>query len=88
MDDLLREFLTDTNERLDVVDVELVRFEQDPNKLDDTTSEPNPVNLDARLAWVSAGIHRLERQLLVILDVDLVLDIGHEATAECAAAAA
>src|SRR5664279_3951243 len=31
MDDLLREFVTETNESLDVVDVELVRFEQDPN---------------------------------------------------------
>jgi two-component system chemotaxis sensor kinase CheA len=31
MDDLLREFLTETNESLDVVDVELVRFEQEPN---------------------------------------------------------
>ena len=31
MDDLLREFLTETNESLDLVDVELVRFEQDPN---------------------------------------------------------
>jgi two-component system, chemotaxis family, sensor kinase CheA len=31
MDDLLREFLTETNERIDVVDVELVRFEQEPN---------------------------------------------------------
>lgn len=31
MDDLLREFLTETNESLDVVDVELVKFEQDPN---------------------------------------------------------
>ena len=31
MDDLLREFLTETNESLDAVDVELVRFEQDPN---------------------------------------------------------
>ncbi|WP_040619625.1 Hpt domain-containing protein, partial [Rhodovulum sp. PH10] len=31
MDDLLREFLTETSESLDVVDVELVRFEQDPN---------------------------------------------------------
>ncbi len=30
MDDLLREFVTETNESLDVVDVELVRFEQDP----------------------------------------------------------
>ena len=31
MDDLLREFLTETNEALDMLDVELVRFEQDPN---------------------------------------------------------
>jgi two-component system chemotaxis sensor kinase CheA len=31
MDDLLREFLTETNENIDVVDVELVRFEQEPN---------------------------------------------------------
>lgn len=31
MDDLLREFLTETFESLDVVDVELVKFEQDPN---------------------------------------------------------
>ena len=31
MDDLLREFLTETNESLDVVDIELVKFEQDPN---------------------------------------------------------
>jgi len=31
MDELLREFLTETNESLDLIDVELVRFEQDPN---------------------------------------------------------
>src|SRR5947209_15908717 len=31
MDDLLREFLTETTESLDLVDAELVRFEQDPN---------------------------------------------------------
>lgn len=31
MDDLLVEFLTETNESLDIVDVELVEFEQDPN---------------------------------------------------------
>jgi two-component system chemotaxis sensor kinase CheA len=31
MDDLLREFLTETNESLDTVDVELVKFEQEPN---------------------------------------------------------
>ena len=31
MDDLLREFVTETNESLDVVDVELVRFEREPD---------------------------------------------------------
>src|SRR5687768_5861543 len=31
MDDLLREFVTETNESLDVVDNELVRFEQEPS---------------------------------------------------------
>src|SRR5271169_6956939 len=32
MDELLRDFLTETSESLDLVDAELVRFEQDPNK--------------------------------------------------------
>jgi two-component system chemotaxis sensor kinase CheA len=31
MDELLKDFLIETNESLDVVDVELVRFEQEPN---------------------------------------------------------
>jgi two-component system chemotaxis sensor kinase CheA len=31
MDDLLREFLTETNESLNLVDAQLVRFEQEPN---------------------------------------------------------
>lgn len=50
-------------------------------KLDETVREPNPVNLDARLARVSAGVHRLEGQLLVVLDVDRVLELGNEALA-------
>jgi purine-binding chemotaxis protein CheW len=44
-------------------------------KLANGTREANPVNLDARLARVSAGVHRLEGQLMVILDVDRVLDM-------------
>jgi len=44
-------------------------------KLADGTREANPVNLDARLARVSAGVHRLDGQLLVILDVDRVLEM-------------
>jgi purine-binding chemotaxis protein CheW len=50
-------------------------------KLADGTREPNPVNLDQHLARVSAGVHRLEGQLLVILDVDRVLEMGSEALA-------
>jgi purine-binding chemotaxis protein CheW len=37
--------------------------------------EPNPLNLDAHLARVSLGIHRLEQRLLMVLDVDRILDI-------------
>jgi purine-binding chemotaxis protein CheW len=50
-------------------------------KLDDNARDPNPVNLDLRLAQISAGVHKLDGQLLVILDVDRVLDLGHEAMA-------
>jgi purine-binding chemotaxis protein CheW len=35
--------------------------------------EPNPVNLDGRWAAISGGVHRLNGQLMVILDVDRVL---------------
>lgn len=50
-------------------------------KLDDASREPNPINLDPRLARVSAGIHRLDGQLLIVVDVDRVLDIGARAIA-------
>lgn len=45
-------------------------------KLSAATREPNPLNLEPALARVSAGIHRLEGELLVVLDVDRVLDVG------------
>ena len=45
-------------------------------KLDESLCERNPINLDSRLASVSAGIYRLEGQLLMVLDVDRVLDIA------------
>jgi purine-binding chemotaxis protein CheW len=50
-------------------------------KLGEDTREPNPVNLDPRLARVSAGVHRLDGQLMVILDVDHVLNGSAEALA-------
>jgi purine-binding chemotaxis protein CheW len=43
--------------------------------------EDNPVNLDARLACVSAGVHRLDGALMIILDVDRVLAVGAHAEA-------
>jgi len=50
-------------------------------KLDEAVREPNPVNLDERLARVSAGIYRLDGQLLIVVDVDRVLDLGTKAIA-------
>ena len=59
-------------------------------ELDGVAREPNPVNLDQRLAQMSSGIYRLDDQLLIVVDVDRVLDIGskaiaarHEAGSEC-----
>jgi purine-binding chemotaxis protein CheW len=50
-------------------------------KVADSEREPNPVNLDRKLARVSAGVFRLDGQLMVVLDVDRVLDLAAEAAA-------
>ena len=50
-------------------------------KLEDAAREPNPVNLDPRLARVCAGVHRLEGQLLLVVDVDRVLAVRTSAAA-------
>ena len=50
-------------------------------KLPDGEREANPINLDRKLARVSAGVFRLDGQLLVVLDVDRVLDLGGETMA-------
>lgn len=50
-------------------------------KLSTASREPNPVNLDPRWARVSAGVHRLDGQLLVILNVDQVLAMSAESMA-------
>ena len=44
-------------------------------KLPDNGREVNPVNLDPRMAKMAAGVHRLDGQLMVVLDVDRVLEI-------------
>ena len=50
-------------------------------KLKTNDCESKPINLEARLARVAAGIYRLEGQLLVVLDVDRVLDVKNGAIA-------
>lgn len=44
--------------------------------LDDAEMERNPVTLDATWRQISAGIFRLENELMVVLDVEQVLEIG------------
>ncbi len=50
-------------------------------KLSRETREPNPVHMDSRWAKLSGGVHRLDGQLLIILDVDAVLSLETEARA-------
>ena len=50
-------------------------------RLANSACEAKPANIDARLSRVAAGIYRLDGQLLVVLDVDRVLDIGNNAVA-------
>jgi len=45
-------------------------------KLADDGCEVNPVNLDPRMAKMAGGVHRLDGQLMVVLDVDRVLEIN------------
>jgi purine-binding chemotaxis protein CheW len=44
-------------------------------RLSDDGREENPVNLDPRTANLAGGVHRLDGQLMVVLDVDRVLEI-------------
>lgn len=48
-------------------------------RLGQDAREPNPPNLDRRWAEVADGVCRLERDLMIVLDVDRVLALGSEA---------
>jgi purine-binding chemotaxis protein CheW len=45
-------------------------------RLGPSTYDANPVNLDQRWAKVCAGVHRLDQNLMVVLDVDKILDLS------------
>ena len=45
-------------------------------KLRDDRREENPVNLDPRMAKLAGGVHRLDGQLMVVLDIDRVLELA------------
>src|SRR6201995_5004086 len=47
-------------------------------RLSEDSREENPVNLDPRMAKLAGGVHRLDGQLMVVLDVDRVLEIAPE----------
>ncbi len=47
-------------------------------RLPEEGREENPVNLDPRMAKLAGGVHRLDGQLMVVLDVDRVLEITPE----------
>jgi purine-binding chemotaxis protein CheW len=45
-------------------------------RISDSIRATNPVSLDPRLARASAGVYRLEGELLIVLDVDHVLEFN------------
>jgi purine-binding chemotaxis protein CheW len=47
-------------------------------RLPEDGKEDNPVNLDPRMAKLAGGVHRLDGQLMVVLDVDRVLELKTE----------
>ena len=47
-------------------------------RLSESSCEENPVNLDPRMAKLAGGVHRLDGQLMVVLDVDRVLELAPE----------
>lgn len=51
------------------------------HRLGQETYEQNPANLDPRWALISAGVHRLDGTLMVVLDVTKVLALGDQALA-------
>ena len=50
-------------------------------RLPEASCEENPVNLDPRMAKLAGGVHRLDGQLMVVLDVDRVLELAPDAKA-------
>jgi purine-binding chemotaxis protein CheW len=52
-------------------------------RLPEESREENPVNLDPRMASFASGVHRLDGQLMVVLDVDRVLEMASK-TAQAA----
>ena len=47
-------------------------------RLAEDSREENPVNLDPRMANLAGGVHRLDGQLMVVLDVDRVLELASD----------
>jgi purine-binding chemotaxis protein CheW len=53
-------------------------------RLDDSRFEPNPVNLDALWQQVSKGVYRLDGSLLITLDINRILSMPSDGSAQAA----
>src|ERR1700744_3453637 len=47
-------------------------------RLPDESREENPVNLDPRMAKLAGGVHRLDGQLMVVLDLARGSELSHD----------
>jgi purine-binding chemotaxis protein CheW len=47
-------------------------------KLNPDEMQPNPVHMDRRWVGLSQGVHQLQGELMIVLDVDAVLDFEAE----------
>jgi purine-binding chemotaxis protein CheW len=50
-------------------------------KLSAHAREPNPAHMDPRWLEITQGVHRIERRLLIVLDVDALLSFDVETRA-------
>ncbi len=57
-------------------------------RLDDDKREDTPANLDPTWAQIASGVYRLEKELLVILQINKVLSFALEADSDLASKAA
>jgi hypothetical protein len=75
MNDLLREFLTETNESLDTVDNQLVKFEQNPNNAEIRPARRRPQALSHPMQHSGAGSAAATRFIRIFTGTEINADV-------------